>query len=188
MKRFIAIFCLTALLLSTSSLTYFYWVQEKVHEQERFASIDAGRFTSNEEGLRVSSERHQIKLVLKDKSILPEGYTWEEKGRELSHNGMFYDIIALKHTQNGWELTAASDEVEAAIVNNQHKANNLEKETTSTKSSNSIKIKISKLVYDYVTYDAQAFNASNLIGYPEFINSRIANPFLALFAPPPELV
>lgn len=41
-EKLIAIFCFAALLLSTSSLSYFYWLQEKLHEQERFASIDVG--------------------------------------------------------------------------------------------------------------------------------------------------
>ena len=48
MKKVIAIFCFAALLLSTSSLSYFYWLQEKLHEQERFASIDAGEFFEKE--------------------------------------------------------------------------------------------------------------------------------------------
>ena len=64
----IAIFCFAALLLSTSSLSYFYWLQEQLHEQERFASIDAGESIE---------QADQITLTLKDKSILPEGFQWE---------------------------------------------------------------------------------------------------------------
>ena len=76
MKKLIAIACFAALLLSTSSLSYFYWLQEKVHEQERFANIEAGASIE---------QANDIELVLQDKSVLPEGYHWEEKGREFSH-------------------------------------------------------------------------------------------------------
>jgi hypothetical protein len=66
-------------------------------------------------------------LTLKDKSILPEGYHWEEKGREFSYKGMFYDIVSIKQTKEGWVIKAASDEEEAEIVANQHKAHQLGK-------------------------------------------------------------
>ena len=79
----IAICCFAALLLSTSSLSYFYWLQEKVHEQERFANIDAGKFEEDDD----SDNKDQITLIVQDKSVLPEGYHWEEKGREFSYKG-----------------------------------------------------------------------------------------------------
>jgi hypothetical protein len=85
-KKLIAIFCFAALLLSTSSLSYFYKLQEKLHEQERFASIDAGKFVLNNTETFESKEHSneyeseddinsgdQITLTVKDKSILPEG-------------------------------------------------------------------------------------------------------------------
>ena len=83
-----------------------------MHEQERFANIDAGASIE---------QAHQIELILQDKSVLPEGYHWEEKGREFSYKGMFYDIVSIKKTSKGWVIKAASDEEEAAIVANQHK-------------------------------------------------------------------
>ncbi|MEY3291718.1 MAG: hypothetical protein RLZZ266_743, partial [Bacteroidota bacterium] len=71
----IAIFCFAALLLSTSSLSYFYWLQEQLHEQERFASIDAGEIHEKEHEIDNDiNSSDQITLTLKDKSILPEGY------------------------------------------------------------------------------------------------------------------
>ena len=103
------IICLFTLLLTTSSLSYFYWVEEKLHEKEVFAAINEG------EAAR-SGQVHQIKLNLKNKEILPKGYEWEEEGREFSYKGMFYDIISLEKTTKGWLLTAASDEEEAMIV------------------------------------------------------------------------
>ena len=48
-----------------------------MHEQERFANIDAGKFEENDD----NDNKDQITLILNDKSILPEGYQWEEKGR-----------------------------------------------------------------------------------------------------------
>ncbi len=99
--------------LSTSSLSYFYWLQEQLLEQERFASIDAGKFDLNNNRSRESKEQikehddhtdihsiDQITLVVKDKSVLPEGYQWEEKGREFSYKGMFYDIVSIEQTKD----------------------------------------------------------------------------------------
>ena len=63
-----------------------------MHEQERFANIDAGKFEENDD----NDNKDQITLIVKDKSILPEGYQWEEKGREFSYKGMFYDIVSIK--------------------------------------------------------------------------------------------
>ncbi|NQW79030.1 MAG: hypothetical protein HQ449_06910, partial [Chitinophagaceae bacterium] len=87
MKKLIAIACFAALLLSTSSLSYFYWLQEKLHEKERFTIIDAGEILEKEDDEHCDD---QITIIVKDRSILPEGYQWEEKGREFSYKGMFY--------------------------------------------------------------------------------------------------
>jgi hypothetical protein len=103
------LFCL---LLTASSISYFYWLEEELHEKEIFALIDTGEW--NIENLNASSG--QIKLELKEKDHLPEGYTWEEEGREFSYKGMFYDIISFKKTSKGWELIAVSDEEEAEMV------------------------------------------------------------------------
>ena len=147
----IAIFCFAALLLSTSSLSYFYWLQEKIHEQERFASIDAGESIE---------QADQITLTVKDKSILPDGYHWEEKGREFSYKGMFYDIVSIKQTKEGWVIKATSDEEEAAIVANQHKANQLNKEAESKSGPSKIKLNLSLAVYE-----CPLFNSHRLLNY-----------------------
>ena len=145
----IAICCFAALLLSTSSVSYFYWLQEKVHEQERFANIDSGKFEKNDD----NDNKDQITLLVKDKSILPEGYQWEEKGREFSYKGMFYDIISIEKTKEGWVIKAASDEAEAAIVANQNKVNHLNKEAESKSSSSKIKLSLSLAVYECPSFN-----------------------------------
>jgi hypothetical protein len=109
LKKVFNIICLFALLLTTSSLSYFYWVEEKLHEKEVFAAINVGEAVG-------SDQAHQIKLILKNKEVLPKGFEWEEEGSEFSYKGMFYDIISLEKTTKGWLLTAASDEEEAMIV------------------------------------------------------------------------
>ena len=112
LKKAYTIICLFTLLLSTSSISYYYWIEEKLHEKEIFALIDAGEL---ENGIANPSS-HQIKLKLKNKSTLPEGYIWEEKGREFSHDGIFYDIISLEKSSEGWVLVAASDEEESEMI------------------------------------------------------------------------
>ena len=152
MKKLIAIGCFAALLLSTSSLSYFYWLQEKLHEKERFSMIDAGQIGEKEHNSNDQSV-DQIKLVLKDKYVLPQGYQWEEKGREFSYKGMFYDIISIEKTKEGWVIKAASDEAEAAIVANQNKVNHLNKEAESKSSSSKIKLSLSLAVYECPSFN-----------------------------------
>lgn len=154
MKKLIAIACFAALLLSTSSLSYFYWLQEKLHEKERFTIIDAGEILEKE------NDSDQITIIVKDRSILPEGYQWEEKGREFSYKGMFYDIVSIEKTKEGWIIKAASDEAEAAIVANQHKLNHLNKEAESKSSSSKIKLSLSLALYE-----CPSFNKQSLINY-----------------------
>jgi len=153
-KKLIAIACFAALLLSTSSLSYFYWLQEKLHEKERFTIIDAGQILEKE------NDSDQITIIVKDRSILPEGYQWEEKGREFSYKGMFYDIVSIEKTKEGWIIKAASDEAEAAIVANQHKLNHLNKEAESKSSSSKIKLSLSLALYE-----CPSFNKQSLINY-----------------------
>ena len=176
----IAIFCFAALLLSTSSLSYFYWLQEKIHEQERFASIDAGESIE---------QADQITLTLKDKSILPEGYQWEEKGREFSYKGMFYDIVSIKQTKEGWVIKAASDEEEAAIVANQHKVQHLNKETQSKSGSSKIKLNLSLAVYECSSFSQQSLCNYTLakMKYP-ILNTPILSSYLGDISHPPETV
>jgi len=207
-KKLIAIACFSALLLSTSSLSYFYWLQEQLHEQERFASIDAGKFDLNKKKTFESKEltkeynndvdsddqidnhsSDQITLVVKDKSILPEGYQWEEKGREFSYKGMFYDIVSIKKTNEGWVIKAASDEEEAAIVANQHKLNHLDKEAQSKSTSSKIKLNLSLALYECPSFNNQSlFNYTlTKMKYP-LLTTPILSSYLGDISHPPEAV
>jgi hypothetical protein len=176
----IAIFCFAALLLSTSSLSYFYWLQEKIHEQERFASIDAGESIE---------QADQITLTLKDKSILPEGYQWEEKGLEFSYKGMFYDIVSIEQTKEGWVIKAASDEEEAEIVANQHKLNHLDKEAQSKSSSSKIKLNLSLAVYECPSLNSHClFNYTLLKKKYPSLTTPILSSYSGAISHPPETV
>ena len=194
------------MLLSTSSLSYFYKLQEKLHEQERFASIDAGEYDlKNQETFEskehskeydIDADDHsnnydsdQITLVLKDKSILPEGYQWEEKGREFSYKGMFYDIVSIKQTKEGWVIKAASDEEEAEIVANQNELNHLDKEAQSKSSSSKIKLNLSLAVYECPSFSTQSlFNYTLLkIKYPS-LTTLILSRYSGAITHPPETV
>jgi hypothetical protein len=193
LKKVIAICCFAALLLSTSSLSYFYWLQEQLHEQERFASIDACEFLEKEnDDTDNHSNNHdsdQITLTLKDKSILPEGYQWEEKGREFSYKGMFYDIVSIEQTKEGWVIKAASDEEEAAIVANQHKLNHLGKEAESKSSSSKIKLNLSLAVYECPSFNTQDFFNNTLLKkkYP-LLTTPILSSYSGAISHPPETV
>jgi hypothetical protein len=200
LKKVIAICCFAALLLSTSSLSYFYKLQEKLHEQERFASIDAGKFVLNntetldskEHSNEHESDNHsgdQITFVVKDKFILPEGYQWEEKGREFSYKGMFYDIVSIEQTKEGWVIKAASDEEEAAIVANQHKLNHLDKEAQSKSSSSKIKLNLSLAVYECPTFNTQSlFNYTLLKKKYPTLTTPILCSYSGAIPHPPENV
>jgi hypothetical protein len=196
LKKVIAICCFAALLLSTSSLSYFYWLQEKLHEQERFASIDAGeielknkeKFESKELSKEYESS-DQITLTLKDKSILPDGYQWEEKGREFSYKGMFYDIVSIEQTKEGWVIKAASDEEEAEIVANQHKLNHLDKEVQSKSSSSKIKLNLSLAVYECPSFNTQGlFNNTLLKKKFPLLATPILSSYSGAISHPPETV
>jgi hypothetical protein len=180
LKKTIAIFCFTALLLSTSSLSLFYLVQEQWHEQERFASIAAGE---------TIEEDHQIKLLLKDKTILPEGYQWEEEGREFSHQGMFYDIISLTKTESGWELIAASDKEEAEIVAKQHKTRHSDKEIAGQHHSKKQKTNFNFSLYDqyFETICLKELAALNQPAYSNY-KANLTQLFLGQISPPPKAV
>jgi hypothetical protein len=188
LKKVIAICCFAALLLSTSSLSYFYKLQEKLHEQERFASIDAGEILEKEN----DSNNHnsdQITITVKDKSILPEGYQWEEKGREYSYKGMFYDIVSIEQTKEGWVIKAASDEEEAAIVANQHKAQHLNKEAGSKSSSSKIKLNLSLAVFECPSFSTQSLINYTLLKkkYPS-LTTPILSSYSGEVSHPPETV
>ncbi len=183
MKKLIAIACFAALLLSTSSLSYFYWLQEKLHEKERFTIIDAGQILEKE------NDSDQITLIVKDKSILPEGYQWEEKGREFSYKGMFYDIVSIEKTKEGWIIKAASDEAEAAIVANQHKLNHLNKEAESKSSSSKIKLSLSLALYECPSFNKQSLINHTLLKkkYSSYATSILSS-YSTDISHPPEAV
>jgi hypothetical protein len=151
-------------------------MQEQLHEKEVFTKIEAGN---------IESFQNQIKLTVKYKEILPEGYTWEEEGREFTHQGMFYDIISITKTSTGWEITAASDEEEAGMVVNKQKVQSEGKDSDRT--NNKSKISISKVLYD--------MPATQLIGWRSvapniffsFHQVDIHFGYLIPFSPPPEL-
>jgi hypothetical protein len=190
LKKVIAICCFAALLLSTSSLSYFYKLQEKLHEQERFASIDAGEILEKENDDHGNNHKSdQITITVKDKSILPQDYQWEEKGREFSYKGMFYDIVSIEQTKEGWVIKAASDEEEAAIVANQHKLNHLGKEAESKSSSSKIKLNLSLAVYECPSFNTQDFFNNTLLKkkYP-LLTTPILSSYLGDISHPPEAV
>jgi hypothetical protein len=182
-KKLIAIACFAALLLSTSSLSYFYWLQEKLHEKERFTIIDAGQILEKE------NDSDQITLIVKDRSILPEGYQWEEKGREFSYKGMFYDIVSIEKTKEGWIIKAASDEAEAAIVANQHKLNHLNKEAESKSSSSKIKLSLSLALYECPSFNKQSLINHTLLKkkYSSYATSILSS-YSTDISHPPEAV
>jgi len=157
-----------------------------LHEQEQFASIDAGEIFEKEKD---EHSGDQITLTVKDKSILPEGYEWEEKGREFSYKGMFYDIVSIEQTKEGWVIKAASDEEEAAIVANQHKLNRLDKEAQSKSSSSKIKLNLSLAVYECSSFNTQSlFNYTLLkIKYPS-LTTPILSSYSGEVSHPPETV
>lgn len=164
-------FCL---LLTASSISYFYWLEEELHEKEIFALIDAGEW--NIENFNASSS--QIKLELKDKDHLPEGYTWEEEGREFSYKGMFYDIISFKKTSKGWELIAVSDEAEAEMV--AKKSNHSDRQ----------QLKFSKIQLIFISpsyiQTSCLFDFSNVL-YTEF-HTEITQRTISRHSPPPEFI
>ena len=186
----IAICCFAALLLSTSSLSYFYKLQEKLHEHERFANIDAGEILEKENDDHINSHSgDQITLVVKDKSILPEGYQWEEKGREFSYKGMFYDIVSIEKTKEGWVIKAASDEEEAEIVANQNKVHHLNKEAESKSTSSKIKLNLSIAVYECSSFNPQSlFNYTLLKKKYPSLTTPILSSYFGDISHPPETV
>ena len=155
-------------------------MQEQWHEQERFASITAGE---------TIEEDHQIKLQLKDKTILPEGYQWEEEGREFSHQGMFYDIISLTKTESGWELIAASDKEEAEIVAKQHKTRHSDKEIAGQHHSKKQKTNFKFFLYDqyFETICLKELAALNQPAYSNY-KANLTQLFLGQISPPPKAV
>lgn len=155
-------------------------MQEQWHEQERFANIAGGESIE---------EEHQITLLLKDKTILPEGYQWEEEGREFSHQGMFYDIISLTKTESGWELIAASDKEEAEIVAKQQKTQHADKEMAGQHHSKKQKTNFNFSLYDqyFETNYLKELAALNQPAYSNY-KDNLTQLFLGQISPPPKEV
>ena len=154
-----------------------------MHESERFAKIEAG------EGLDHVDHQTTISLNLKDKNTLPEGYEWEETGREFSFKGKFYDIVSLVQTKEGWKLTAASDEVETVLVSNQSKSLQLDKDVNNSKQSHKLKFSLVKLVYDApASNNSDVFNYINSKCFIGLYNKQLTLPAIELITPPPQAV
>lgn len=132
LKSIIAIGCLIALLISSSSVYYVSWFTEKLHEHEVFAAIQSKHYEKEDmdaidalKGNEKNESKRLLKLSLTNKDILPEGYQWEEEGREFSYNGLFYDIVSIEKKGDLWEISAQSDEEESEMVaqnNARHKS------------------------------------------------------------------
>lgn len=152
-----------------------YWVQEQWHESKVFAMIAEGDVTAFE---------NQITLTVQDKEVLPDGYVWEEEEREFIHQGILYDIIAIKKIETGWLITAAADEVEAEWEAKEQKMHTDRHETNRhhTKS----KISISKVWYDIHT--RQSFTYISLLEQSTYHihQSKIHLGYLGKYSPPPE--
>ena len=154
--------------------------------------IDAGqlnKLNAESSDSKVHKSEAQIKLVLKDKSILPNGYHWEEKGREFSYKGMFYDIVSITKTITGWEMIASSDEEEAAIVANQNKVHHLNKGAASKSASTKIKLNLTYAVYETVQLNTHlVFDASLVVSnYPSYAMPTL-NSYSGEISHPPETV
>jgi hypothetical protein len=113
-----------------------------LHESKVFAQIKAGTFKEDD-------YCHQlIAFEVKDKFVLPEGYAWEEEGREFTFKGMLYDVVAIEPSLNGWKIKAISDEAEALIVSNQSKTQ-LDSQGNPKNSNHGFKINIASIVFDF---------------------------------------
>ena len=178
MKKSISIFCLIALLLSTSSFSFYLWIREQVHEAKIFAMIHNNNFQINE-------SQSSISLTVENETILPKGYDWEEEGREFMHQGKLYDILSIVKVNEGWKITAVSDDIELNMLNgNLELAINSNTHTEKSK----IKINIGQFIYDKhtVTYHRYFPNVKSLFfdHYLQFNHSI----YFDQESPPPQLI
>jgi hypothetical protein len=102
---------------------------------------------------------------------------------------MFYDIVSIKKTNEGWVIKAASDEEEAAIVANQHKAQHLNKEAGSKSSSSKIKLNLSLAVFECPSFSTQSLINYTLLKkkYPS-LTTPILSSYSGEVSHPPETV
>ena len=177
MKKTITIICLIALLLSTSSFSFYLWIREQVHEAKVFAMIHNNDLKQQESQLSFS-------FIVENRNVLPKGYSWEEKGREFSHQGKLYDIVSTIKAKKGWMITAVADDLELNILNG-----NLELAINNNSHSekSKIKISISQFVYDKhgVSYQRYFPMGKSLF----FDNYLLSNHciYLGQESPPPQL-
>jgi hypothetical protein len=102
---------------------------------------------------------------------------------------MFYDIVSIEQTKEGWVIKAASDEEEAAIVANQHKLNHLDKEAQSKSTSSKIKLNLSLALYECPSLNKQSlFNYTLLKKKYPSLNTPILSSYSGLITHPPEAV
>ena len=77
-------FCL---LLTASSISYFYWLEEELHEKEIFALIDDGEW--NIENLNASSGQIKLELKEKDQGLISIGKTDVELRKDKFYDDLF---------------------------------------------------------------------------------------------------
>jgi hypothetical protein len=152
-----------------------YWVQEQWHESKVFAMIAEGDVTAFE---------NQITFTVQDKEVLPAGYAWEEEGREFIHQGMLYDIIAIKKIEAGWLITAAADEAEAEWEAKEQKMHT-DRHGTDQHNTKS-KLSISKVWYDIHTMQSFTYISLTQQSIYHIHQSNIHLGYLGQFSPPPE--
>lgn len=137
--------------------------------------MDKGEFEQHTQ----SQNAITIQLVLKEQTQLPEGFIWEEEGREFSFQGMFYDIISIKKTNKGWELTAAADEEEAIMV---------AKQSNDNKGLAHCNLSTIQLVFiEPTNYQIKSFPLASK-SHVDTYQLWCSNNFLLIFSPPPETV
>lgn len=182
MKKAFTIICLAALILSTSSLAYFFWLQEHLHETKVFSQIKAGTFKEDDVCHTL------VSLEVKDKNLLPEGYEWEEEGREFTFKGMLYDIVAIEPTKEGWVIKATSDEEEAVMVSNKTKFHKEGEVGTAKSTTHGFKINIAKIVFDQniISYAITTHQIkAPMIG---IYVQNVKEVYLGIKSPPPQFV
>ena len=177
MKRSISIFCLIALLLSTSSFSFYLWIREQVHEAKIFAMI-------HDNVIQQKESQSSFSFIVENKTVLPKGYDWEEEGREFSYQGKLYDIVSTIKTKMGWKITAVSDDIELNMLNG-----NLELAINNNSHSekSKIKINIGQFIYDKHVVSYQRFFPITKSLY--FDNYLLFNHciYLGQESPPPQL-
>jgi len=181
-KKIISIICLVALFLSTSSLAYFYWLQEHIHETKVFSQIKDGTFKEDDVCHSL------VSLEVKDKNVLPEGYEWEEEGREFTYKGMLYDIVAMEQTKEGWIIKAASDEEEVIMVSNKTKFQKDREAGTAKSTTHGLKLNIAKIVFDHnITEFSISLDQNKCSQNSIYLQSHY-KVFLYKQSPPPKIV